>query len=189
MITIVGAGALGSHVALFLREEYKLKVIDFDRVKSKNVQAQFHTNMGLGKNKAKALQQTMQGMFGVTIEAVPYALTASNWSEVLMDADLIIDCTDNLAARTLCMDYWDNYAVPVLHGCLSADGTFARVIWTEDFVPDAESEEGEATCEGGEHLPFYGAAAAYIAVESQRFLKTGKKRSFQLTPAGMVRLT
>jgi molybdopterin/thiamine biosynthesis adenylyltransferase len=188
MITIVGAGALGSHVALFLRN-YDLRIVDFDRIEQKNILAQFHTKMGLGKNKAKALSQALQGMFGAGTEVVAHKLTKDNWSQVLMDSDLILDCTDNIAARTLIHEYWDEYAVPVLHGALSADGTFARIIWAEDFVADAEGEDGEATCIDGEHLPFFASAAAFMAVEVQRFMKTGKKRSFQLTPTGILRLT
>lgn len=189
MITIVGAGALGSHVALFLRNyEDGLKIVDFDRVESKNILAQFHTKMGLRKNKAQALSQSLQGLFSAGTEVVPHKLTKNNWSEVLLDSELILDCTDNIAARNLIREYWEEYDVPVLHGALSADGTFARVMWAEDFVADAEGEEGEATCTDGEHLPFFAATAAYMAIEAQRFLRTGKKMSFQLSPAGLIRL-
>lgn len=189
MITIVGAGALGSHVALFLRNEAELQIVDFDKVEQKNTLAQFHSKMGLRKNKALALSQSMQGLFGIKVKTIPHKLTKDNWNEVLKDGDLILDCTDNIAARKLIREWWDEYGVPVLHGALSADGTFARVMWAEDFVADAEGEDGEATCIDGEHLPFFAAAASYMAVEAQRFLKTEKKQSFQLSPAGIIRLT
>lgn len=189
MIVIIGAGALGSHVALFLRNEnVPITVVDFDRVEQKNILAQFHTKMGLRKNKAKALQQSLAGLFDAHIYPVPHKLTIDNVDTVLDDASLVIDCTDNIEARNLIQGFVTDVDTPCLHGALSADGTFARVMWAEDFVADAEGEDGEATCIDGEHLPFFAAAAAYLAIEAQRFLATGKKQSFQLTPAGLVRL-
>jgi len=190
MIVIVGAGALGSHVALFLRNlERSIVIVDFDRVEQKNVLAQFHTKMGLRKNKAQALSQAIQGMFGVSVSTVPHKITKDNVNMVLDGAELVIDCTDNIEARNTIQGFVTDVDTPCLHGALSADGTFARVMWAEDFVADAEGEDGEATCIDGEHLPFFAAAAAYLAVEAKRFLDTGKKQSFQLTPAGLVRLT
>ena len=188
MITIIGVGALGSHVALLLRNmKHGLRVIDFDRVEQKNTQAQFHSKMAVGRNKAEALRQAFQGLFGISIEAVSHKLTADN-ATILTRAELTIDCTDNFVARQIIREQCLKDQTPCLHGSLSADGTFARIMWAEDFVPDAEGADGEATCIDGEHLPFFAAAAAYLAIEAQQFLKTGKKRSFQLTPAGVVRL-
>jgi molybdopterin/thiamine biosynthesis adenylyltransferase len=191
MITIIGAGALGSHVALFLRNiKHVIKIVDFDRVEQKNTMAQFHTKMGLRKNKAKALSQAMQGMFGTMIESAPHRLTIDNVNLLLDHMPLVLDCTDNIAARNLIQGHATDHGIPCLHGSLSADGSFARIMWSEDFEADAEGEgEGvEVTCVDGEHLPFFAAAAAYMAVEAQRFLETGKRRSFQLTPSGIIRL-
>lgn len=189
MITIVGAGALGSHVALFLRNVDSLSVIDFDKVEQKNIQSQFHSKMGLRKNKVSALQQAMQGMFGVGIKSFPHKLTDDNAEQLLKSAEIVIDCTDNIAAREVIKNWTCGLDIPCLHCCLSAGGDFARIIWSEDFVPDAEGVEGEATCEDGEQLPFFATAAGLIAQEIQRFVETGKKQSFQLSPAGMLRLT
>ncbi len=189
MIVIIGVGALGSHVALLLRNvKHNIKVVDFDKVEQKNTQAQFHTKMGLRRNKAVALAQAMQGMFGITIEAVPHKLELDNAKQVIGRPELLIDCTDNIKTRRLIACYADTQGVPCLHGALSADGTFGRIMWSEEFVADAEGEEGEATCEGGEALPFFALAAAVMAGEVQSFLKTKKKRSFQVTPSGITRL-
>jgi molybdopterin/thiamine biosynthesis adenylyltransferase len=187
MITIVGAGALGSHVALFLRNEAELQIVDFDRVEQKNILAQFHTKMGLRKNKAVALSNTMMGLWGTKVDTVPHKLAKDNVSSVLMDSDLIIDCTDNIAAREVVHEYWDEYAVPTLHGCLGADGTFARVVWADIFAPDAEFGDG-ATCEDGEHLPFISYVSSIMAMVAQDFLKNGRARSYQITPRGLVQI-
>lgn len=189
MITVVGVGALGSHVALLLRnEEIGLKVVDFDRVEQKNTQAQFHSRMSLGKNKAQSLSQALLGLFGVKVASVPHKLTDDNARAVLGASELVLDCTDNIEARKVITHTCRLCKVPCLHGALAASGDFARVFWDEHFVPDAEGPEAAATCVDGEHLPFFAAAAAFMAVEAQHFLETGKKRSFQLTPTGLLRM-
>lgn len=189
MITIIGIGALGSHVALLLRNlEVGLKVVDFDRVEQKNTKAQFHTKMSLGKNKAQAFSQSLLGLFGTKVAAVPHKLTDDNARALLGVSELVLDCTDNIEARKVIIHTCRLCKVPCLHGALAASGDFARVVWDEHFVPDAESNDGVATCVDGEHLPFFAAAASFMALEAQHFLETKKKRSYQLTPAGLVRL-
>lgn len=190
-IVIVGVGALGSHVALFLRNlPHELVLVDFDRVENKNILGQFHTAMGAGRNKAMALQQVMSGMFKVKTTAVPHKLDDHNLGQVLQGrtAALILDCTDNIRARCLIQGYVQACGLPCLHGALSADGTFGRIMWTEHFKPDAEGTEGQATCEGGENLPFHGLVAAKVAQVTQEFLKTGKRSSWQVAGGTFIRL-
>ncbi len=188
-VVIVGAGALGSHLALLLRNvEAPLKVVDFDRVEQKNTLAQMHTRMSLGRNKAQSMQQALQGMFGLRIEAIPHKLNPDNADQLLSGATLVVDCTDNIAARTLIQARVRALDIPTVHACLSAAGDFARVVWTEHFTADAEGAEGEATCEDGEQLPFFGLAAAQAAVVVQTFLRDGRKVSCQISPTGFVRL-
>jgi hypothetical protein len=188
-VVIVGAGALGSHLALFARNwENPLRIVDFDKVEQKNTQAQFHSRMGLRRNKAQALQQGLQGLFGVKVEAVPHKLVGDNAGQLLSGAALVIDCTDNAAARRTIQDHVRANGIPCLHGALSADGSFGRVVWDEHFTADEEGQEGEATCEDGAALPFFALAAAQVAVAAQRFLEDGVRQSFQLSPAGAVRL-
>jgi hypothetical protein len=50
------------------------------------------------------------------------------------------------------------------------------VRWTERFRPDIESEPGQATCEGGEHLPMIGVLAGTLARIIQDFVQQGTKR-------------
>lgn len=193
-VTIVGAGALGSHLVLFARNwDVNLRVIDFDRVESKNMQSQFHTKLGHGKGKVLALQAAMMGLFHCRLNPFPVKLVENNSGQLLSDADLVIDCTDNFAARTVIKeaveDIRDVHGTPeCLHGCLSADGTLARVVWTEHFTADSEGGEGEATCEDGANLPFHAMAGALIANVAQRFLESGEKKSWQLTPSSLIRI-
>jgi molybdopterin/thiamine biosynthesis adenylyltransferase len=127
-------------------------------------------------------------MYKHQIGAKPTKLTHINARQLLEAPDLVVDCTDNFEARRVIQSYVEPGTVDCLHGCLSADGTLVRVIWTEHFVPDAEGAEGEATCEDGENLPFHALAAAMMAQIAQHFLKTGVKESYQMTPYKVLRV-
>ena len=61
-------------------------------------------------------------------------------------------------------------------------------MWTEHFTPDAETVEGEATCEDGRNLPFHAMAAVLLAQTAEKFLYEGVKQSWQLTPFAILRL-
>lgn len=186
-VVIVGVGALGSHLVLFARNvDAAFKVIDFDRIEKKNVLSQFHTNMSVGKNKAQALQQALQGLFGVRVDAVPHRLDPNNAEQLLGGADLVVDCLDNGASRRIVQDFVRAKNIPCLHGALAPDGAFGRVIWDEHFRIDDESVGGAATCEDGEHLPFITTVASYMAASVRRFMKDGHKVGFQLHPGGVT---
>lgn len=188
-ITIVGVGALGSHLAMLLRNAGSLTLIDMDRVESKNTLGQFHGKMGLGRNKAQALQQALLGLWGLKVDAVPHRLTDDNAATLLKTADLVLDCTDNVAARQVIQKAVRQLDKPCLHGALSADGSFGRILWTGQFIPDPEGTEGQATCEDGANLAFHALVAAQMAILSQTFLKQGRKIGVQLTTTSIVRLT
>ncbi len=191
-VTIVGVGALGSHVAQFLRNEAELRVIDFDRVEAKNMLSQFHGKPGGGKLKVEALKAAMQFLWGTKMHAIPTKLELNNAYVLLKNSDLIIDCLDNGEARRVIQRFVrENVPAagetqPVcLHGALAADGAFGRVIWDEHFVVD-DNTGGAATCEDGEHLPFIVTVSSLIARSAQVFLKTGKKLGWSIAPTNIV---
>lgn len=189
MIVIVGVGALGSHVALLGRNwKPGLKLVDHDRVEMKNVLAQFHGKQGVGKNKAQGLAQGLLGFFGIRAEAVPHKITSDNADVLLRGSELVLDCTDNVEARRVITESTMRLGLPCLHGALSADGSFGRVVWAEHFRPDTETP-GQATCEDGEFLPFFGQVGGVMAGAAQQFLRTGAKQSFQVLPGAVIRLT
>lgn len=185
-VTIVGVGALGSHVVPLARGfGVQLRVIDFDRVEQKNTQSQFHGKSSVGKPKVLSVQQTMQFLWGLKVETVPHKLIADNVKQLLGGSELVIDCLDNGAARRLVQDFVRKEKLACLHGALAADGSFGRVVWDEQFKIDDESAGGAATCEDGRHLPFISVVSSYIAYAAQGFLANGKKTGFQVSTAGV----
>lgn len=187
-IVVVGAGALGSHLILLLRNcGAQIVAIDFDRIERKNVLSQFHAQSAIGKNKTVALQQLMQFLFASKIGSIPHKLTSENDDQLLAGADLIIDCLDNGEARRIVQNFARSHT-PCLHGTLANDGQFGRAIWDENFTIDDEDGAGTATCENGDFLPFIAIVSSHLAYAAQHFLLTGKKIGFQITPAGSMRV-
>lgn len=187
-ITIIGAGALGSHLVQALRnEKVSFVVIDFDRVEMKNVASQFHLKGSVGKKKTQALQQAMQFCYGRKIDVVGNKLTADNDVQLLSGADLLVDCLDNGEARRLVQGFARANGVPCLHGALAANGDFGRVIWDEDFVVD-DAAPGAATCEEGEFLPFIQVVSAYLALAVQQFIQTRRKVGYSITPMSVEKI-
>ena len=184
-VTIIGVGALGSHLVQFLRnEDVEIKVIDFDRVEQKNVQSQFHSKPNIGKLKVDSLKQAMHFLYGRRLYTVSNKITTDNVS--IVRGDLVIDCMDNGEGRRILQGHVREKGIPCLHGALAPGGTFGRVIWDESFVIDDEAGVGGATCEDGEFLPFIGITSSYLARAAQIFLADGKKVGFSISPVGVM---
>jgi molybdopterin/thiamine biosynthesis adenylyltransferase len=183
-VIVVGAGALGSHLVLLIRNmDISVRVIDFDRVEQKNVLSQFHAKGSVGKSKVAALQQSMNFLFGLKIETIPHKLVSNNARELLGKADLVIDCLDNGESREIVQKTVRDLSLPCLHGALAANGGFGRSVWDEKFVIDFGTL-GAATCEDGEHLPFIALVSAYMARSVQHFISNGKKVGYEISPGG-----
>jgi hypothetical protein len=181
-ITMCGVGALGSTAAVLCRNlDATLRFVDFDRVESKNLLAQSFVKQSLGKNKAEALKLQLLNFHGVKCEAMGVRVSETNVSEVCAGSDLVVDCFDNFASRALLSQFARDNAVPLVHAALSGDGRFGIVRWDERFAPDQEDAEGQATCEGGEHLPMIGLIAASLARVIQEFVNDRTQRDLMVS--------
>ena len=155
--------------------------MDFDRVESKNVLAQAYVKQSIGRNKAEALKLQFQNFHGLKTEAFGVRLVADNVEALCGSADLLVDCFDNQASRQLLSDYARRTGKQLVHAAMAADGQFGLVRWDARFVADAEDHAGQATCEGGEHLPFIGLLAATLARVIQDFVQRGETRDAMVT--------
>ncbi len=176
-ILFCGVGALGSTAVVLCRSlGAELALCDFDRVETKNLHAQAFVKQSLGKNKAEALKLQLYNFYGLKCEAFGVRLTADNVHTLGDSADLLVDCFDNQASRQLLSDYARRAGKQLVHAAMAADGQFGLVRWDARFVPDAEDQAGQATCEGGDHLPFIGLLAATLARLIQDFVVHGQTR-------------
>jgi molybdopterin/thiamine biosynthesis adenylyltransferase len=100
---VVGAGGLGSPVALYLAASGvgTLTICDFDVVDLSNLQRQIiHTTQSVGINKAVSAQQAIYEINpDVTVKTVEQKSTEDNFSVLVSQADVVIDCSDNFATR------------------------------------------------------------------------------------------
>lgn len=176
-IVFCGVGAIGSTAAVLCRNlEATLAFIDFDRVESKNLLAQAYVKPSVGKNKAEALKLQLLNLYGVKAESFGVRVTRDNVAALCGSADLLVDGFDNQTSRLVLSEYARAAGKPLVHGALAGDGTFGLVRWDERFVPDAEDTAGQATCEGGAHLPLIGQLGATLARAVQDFVKHGTRR-------------
>ena len=187
-VVVIGVGALGSNMLLAARNaKVDWRIVDFDKVESKNTMSQFHTKMGLGKNKTLSLAQSLNGLWGVKVDTVPHKLTTDNVHQLLHDADLVVDCLDNAAGRIIIQDYVRKHNIPCLHGALAPNGVFGRIVWDEFFQIDSEAGLGQATCEDGEHLPFIMNVACHMANSVLVYIKHQRKVGAEVHPNGFIR--
>ena len=119
VIAIVGMGALGTGAAdLLVRAGIgALILIDRDVVEESNLQRQtLYEEKDVGKSKVVAAKEKLEkinGNSGIKIHAIH--LNAGN-IEILRNANLILDCTDNLQTRFLINDFCRKEKVPWIYG-------------------------------------------------------------------------
>jgi sulfur-carrier protein adenylyltransferase/sulfurtransferase len=107
-VLLVGAGGLGSPLALYLAAAGvgRIGIVDFDVVDQSNLQRQvLHGTEFIGKPK---LQSAAQRIFSINpfVKVEPYEthLTSANALEILRNYDVIVDGTDNFPTRYLVND-------------------------------------------------------------------------------------
>jgi molybdopterin-synthase adenylyltransferase len=102
-VLVVGAGGLGSPVALYLAASGvgTLTICDFDVVDLTNLQRQIiHTTQSVGINKAISAQQAIYEINpDVTVKTIQQKSTEDDFAALVAQADVVIDCSDNFATR------------------------------------------------------------------------------------------
>ncbi len=100
---IIGAGGLGSPVALYLGSAGvgHITVVDHDTVDATNLQRQIaHTLADVGQPKARSIEQAIADIN----PDVQVTVITERANDVLLDervllADVVLDCTDNFSTR------------------------------------------------------------------------------------------
>lgn len=102
-VLIIGAGGLGSPVALYLAASGvgKLTICDFDQVDLTNLQRQIiHTTASVGINKAFSAQLTINEINPeVEVETIQTKSTPDVFEQLIAKADVVVDCSDNFSTR------------------------------------------------------------------------------------------
>lgn len=102
---VVGAGGLGSPVLLYLAAAGVgvIGVADSDTTSPSNLNRQIlYSEENLGTAKTDAALERLHGLNSdLTIVTHPVRLTTANAAAIIADYDVIVDCVDTLAARSL----------------------------------------------------------------------------------------
>jgi molybdopterin/thiamine biosynthesis adenylyltransferase len=100
---VVGAGGLGSPVALYLGSAGvgRITIIDHDVVDETNLQRQIAHNLArVGWPKAASAREAIAAINpDVTVEVVTVRADAALLRQHVSQADVVLDCTDNFATR------------------------------------------------------------------------------------------
>lgn len=121
-VLCIGAGGLGSPVALYLAGAGvgRLGLVDFDVVDVSNLQRQILHGMGdLGRPKTESARAALQRL-NPEVEVVPHPVrfTRDNALELIAPYDLVVDGTDNLASRYLSNDACVRLKKPNIYGAV-----------------------------------------------------------------------
>lgn len=120
VVTVIGAGGLGSPLVLYLAAAGvgEIRLIDLDTVSVSNLSRQvLHTTAEVGEPKVESAARTIARMTPHTrIVPVDAEATQGNLVRLLEGADLLIDASDNLATRITASRASLATKVPLLFG-------------------------------------------------------------------------
>jgi|DewCreStandDraft_1066081.scaffolds.fasta_scaffold00751_29 adenylyltransferase/sulfurtransferase len=121
-VLIIGAGGLGSPLALYLAAAGvgRIGIVDFDVVDFTNLQRQvLYTTYDVGQPKLQKAKERLQAINPhIEIETYETRLTSANALEILRDYDVIVDGTDNFPTRYLVNDACVLLGKPNVYGSI-----------------------------------------------------------------------
>ena len=117
-VLVVGAGALGSPVALYLAGAGvgRLGILDSDAVELSNLQRQLlHFTPDVGAPKALSAAAKLQFLNPeIVVDPYPARLEEANAAELVAGHDLVVDCSDTFETRYLVNDACCAQGVPLV---------------------------------------------------------------------------
>lgn len=120
-IAIVGCGGLGNIAAAYLAGAgiAHLILIDGDRPDITNVHRQILYTGDENTTKSKALEQKLKQL-NPTIKYTTHEerLSKSNCERILINADLVLECTDDIICKYLVNDFCVLYNIPLVYGAI-----------------------------------------------------------------------
>lgn len=179
---IVGAGGLGSPVALYLAASGvgTLTICDFDTVDLTNLQRQIiHTTNSVDVNKALSAQQAIYAINpDIQVHTVQQKSTQASFTELAKQADVVIDCSDNFATRYTLNHICFQLKKPLVSGAaIGFDGQITVFDFRNDaspcyqcLFPDDGSETEMRCAENGVFSPLVGMIGTAQAAEAMKLL-------------------
>ncbi len=180
-VLLVGAGGLGSPVALYLAAAGvgHIGIIDEDIVELSNLHRQvLHGTRDIGRPKVASAEETLRDLNPhVEVAAIHARLSSANAMELFRSYDVIVDGSDNFPTRYLVNDACVLLGKPCVHASISRfdgqasvfaapDGPCYRCVFPEPPAPGAIP-----TCaEGGVFGALPGMMGAIQATETIKLI-------------------
>ncbi|MDE5573720.1 MAG: HesA/MoeB/ThiF family protein [Muribaculaceae bacterium] len=174
-VLIVGAGALGSIVAMYLAGSGvgHIGICDFDTIDISNLQRQLgFTIDDIGKSKVNVLSRRLSSINSeIIVEPHEGLLRAEKAPEIFKNYDVIVEGSDNPSTKYMVTDIANECGKPcVLGGVSGFDGQVMTLLpgksQYRDIFPDATPADGYTPCNlGGVLGPLPGIIGSIQATE------------------------
>ena len=178
---VIGAGGLGSPVALYLGTAGvgRITLVDHDAVDLTNLQRQIAHNLErVGRPKAESARDAIAAINpDVLVRPLVLRADAQDLDELVPAADVVIDCSDNFATRHLVNAACVAHGKPLVSGAaIRFDGQVSvfhargpAPCYACVFPPDQDLEETRCATMGV-FAPLVGIIGAMQASEALRLL-------------------
>lgn len=179
---VIGAGGLGSPVALYLGTAGigRMTICDHDEVDLTNLQRQIaHRNDRIGQPKAESARQTLLAIDpALRIDALCRRADDALLDELVPQADVVLDCSDNFRTRHAVNAACVRHRRPLVSGAaIGFDGQVSVYDSTRAdapcyaclFPPEAEYEE-VACATMGVFAPLVGIIGCVQAAEALKLV-------------------
>lgn len=174
-VLIVGVGGLGSAAAIYLTGAGigHIGLADPDEVSLSNLQRQvLYDEDSVGQYKTHCARRRLNALSSHTlVEIYPEGLTPQNAAKIIVNYDIVVDCTDNYATRLLIDDTCASLGKPWIYGSISefsgqlAVMNFRRGRRYRDLYPDIETLYNSGNTVNGVIGPVPGVIGALEACE------------------------
>ena len=179
---IVGAGGLGSPVAMYLAASGvgRITIADHDVVDLTNLQRQIaHTTARVGQAKVASATQAMHALNPeVRVTALAHKLNAAELDSLVPTVQVVVDCCDNFVTRQAVNAACVKHGVPLVSGAAIRMDAQLAVYDARDvqspcyaciFPPDQAPEEVQCATLGV-IAPLVGVVGSLQALEAVKLL-------------------
>jgi len=187
-VAIIGLGGLGSPAAMYLVSAGvgHLTLVDHDNVDLSNIQRQIlHTTSDIGKPKTQSALETLQNINpDVNITLLNHKATDNHLNDIIAQADVVIDATDNFDSRFLINKHCVEKNTPLVSGAaIRMEGQVCVFLNNNNNEPcyrclypnEKNQQQEQETCsESGILAPVVGIIGCIQAVETIKIIsRTG----------------